>query len=147
MVNNAVALVQICVTLLWWFSHRTAAFSTEQCTSPLLFLQAWSLTRWFKPLTEYLWLPLWCHSFLTCVHMRTNQQRIIIIMQDCWIRNTVGVQGVLEKRLVRSMILQPILHASTEVICDSLAALCDGWQTAAKRSDLNRKKHYKCNTI
>jgi len=30
-------LVQICVTLSWWFSHKTAAFSTEQCTSPSIF--------------------------------------------------------------------------------------------------------------
>jgi len=30
-------LVQICVTLWRWFLCKTAAFSTEQCTSPLLF--------------------------------------------------------------------------------------------------------------
>ena len=29
-------LVQICVTLSLWFSHKTAAFFTEQCTSPSL---------------------------------------------------------------------------------------------------------------
>jgi len=31
-------LVQICVTLSQWFSHKTAVFSTEQCTSPLGFI-------------------------------------------------------------------------------------------------------------
>jgi len=35
-------------------------------------------------------------------------------MQDCWIRNTVGVQGVFEEGQVWSMILQPVLHTSTE---------------------------------
>jgi len=30
-------LVQICVTLSRWFSQKTAAFFTEQCTSPSLF--------------------------------------------------------------------------------------------------------------
>ena len=32
-------LVQICVTLSRWFLHKTAAFSTEQCTSPSLFFR------------------------------------------------------------------------------------------------------------
>jgi len=30
-------LVQICVTHSRWFSHKTAAFFSEQCTSPSLF--------------------------------------------------------------------------------------------------------------
>jgi len=30
-------LVQICVTLSQWFLHKTAAFFSEQCTSPSLF--------------------------------------------------------------------------------------------------------------
>ena len=30
-------VVQNCVTLSQWFSHKTAAFYPEQCTSPLLF--------------------------------------------------------------------------------------------------------------
>ena len=30
-------LVQNCVTLSGWYLHKTAAFYTEQCTSPLLF--------------------------------------------------------------------------------------------------------------
>jgi len=35
--SSSDGLVEICVTLSWWFSHKTAAFFTEQCTSPLLF--------------------------------------------------------------------------------------------------------------
>ena len=30
-------LAQYCVNLSCWFTHETAAFSTEQCTTPLLF--------------------------------------------------------------------------------------------------------------
>jgi len=30
-------LAQYCVNLLRWFTHETAAFSTEQCTTPSLF--------------------------------------------------------------------------------------------------------------
>ena len=30
-------LAQYCVNLSRWFTHKTAAFSTEQCTTPLLF--------------------------------------------------------------------------------------------------------------
>ena len=35
--SSSDGLVQICVTLSRWFSHKTAAFFTEQCTSPSLF--------------------------------------------------------------------------------------------------------------
>jgi len=34
--SSADGLFQICMTLSRWFSHKTAAFFTEQCTSPLL---------------------------------------------------------------------------------------------------------------
>jgi len=45
-------------------------------------------------------------------------------MQDCWIRNTVGEQGMFEQSLVWSMILQPKLHTSTlEAYEDRIAAL------------------------
>jgi len=30
-------LVQHCMTLSQWFSHKTAAFYSKQCTSPSLF--------------------------------------------------------------------------------------------------------------
>jgi len=47
------------MTLLRWFSHKTAAFFTEQCSSPSRFE-----VTWFEPLTEKLQLPLWRHFFL-----------------------------------------------------------------------------------
>ena len=38
-------LVQICVTLSWWFSHKTEAFSTEQCTSLLVYFYRFEVLR------------------------------------------------------------------------------------------------------
>jgi len=35
--SSSDGLVQNCMTLSLWFSHKTAAFYTEQCTSPSLF--------------------------------------------------------------------------------------------------------------
>ena len=35
--SSSDGLLQICVTLSRWFLHKTAAFFTEQCTSPSLF--------------------------------------------------------------------------------------------------------------
>ena len=35
--SSSDGLVQNCATLSQWFSHKTVAFYTEQCTSPLLF--------------------------------------------------------------------------------------------------------------
>ena len=35
--SSSDGLIQNRVTLWWWFSHKTAAFYTEQCTSPSLF--------------------------------------------------------------------------------------------------------------
>ena len=45
-------LVQNCVTLSQWFSHKRAAIYTEQCTSP-----SQSLLRWFL-----------LHFFVVCAH-------------------------------------------------------------------------------
>jgi len=117
-------------SIFYWAVHQ-----------PIAFFQVWSHTRRFKPLTEELWLPVRCH-FSSRVCMGTNQQRNVIIKQDCWIRNTVGMRGVFED----SVILQPILHRKP-VRGDLL--LCNRWQTsaqhasAAKKSDMNKKKSIK----
>jgi len=39
-------LVQICTTLSGWFSHKTAAFSTEQCISRCFFTGLKSLKNY-----------------------------------------------------------------------------------------------------
>ena len=46
-------LVQNCVNLSQWFSHKTATFCMEQCMSPLLFLN-FEVTRHLKLLTQEL---------------------------------------------------------------------------------------------
>ena len=61
-------LVQICGTFHRGFTQNSSLFLHEQCTSPSFFCQVWSLMRWFKPLTEELWLPLRCHFFFMCTH-------------------------------------------------------------------------------
>jgi len=59
------------------FLHKTAAFYTEQCTSPLHLLQLWSLTTPVQ--TGYRRIN---YGFI-CNHWN------LIITQDHWIRNTV----------------------------------------------------------
>ena len=81
--------------------------------------------------TEELWLRLWCH-FLHVYACTQITQRNVIITQDCWIWNTVGVHGVFGESLVWSMILQPILHTSTEEACEDGLLLCDRWQTSSR---------------
>ena len=118
-------IVQICVTLSQWFLHKTAAFPLSSVPAHHFFYKIWSLMRWFELLTEEVRLPLRRHFFLvvyTCAQITWPWN--VIITQDCWIRNTVGVQRVLEDNLVWSMILQPILHTSTKEACeDGLVAL------------------------
>ena len=77
---------------------------------PIAFFKVWIHMRVFKPLTEELWLPLRHHFFFTCMHAQITSNKMKFIAQDCWIRNTVGVQGVFEESLIWSTILQPILH-------------------------------------
>ena len=84
------------VTLSQWFSHKTAAFYTEQCISPSLFLQLLSLMRQFKRFKEELWLHLWCHflHLYACapVWWGTHEPWTLVVIcnKDCWSRNTVS---------------------------------------------------------
>ena len=117
--SSSDGLVQICVTLSQWFSHKTVAFSTEQCTSPSLFPglkshEAGKTAHW-RTMASFV-MPFSLHVY-TCT--QSTQWQNVIITQDCWIRNTIGVQGVFEESLVWTMILQPML-------------LCDRWQTSAQ---------------
>ena len=64
-------LVQICMTLSWWFLHETAAVSTEQCTSPSLFSR-FEVSRGGsnRSLKNYSFL---CDAiFSSCVRMHTS---------------------------------------------------------------------------
>jgi len=73
--------------------HKTAAFFTEQCTSPSLFSR-FEVTRGNSNRSLKNYGFLYDAIFSSHVRMRTNHQRNEIIMQDCLIRNTVGVWGV-----------------------------------------------------
>ena len=62
-------------SILHWTVHQ-----------PIVFSQLWSLKRQFKPVTEQLWLYLWCFS-LVLMHAKR------LAMKCNWIRNTIGVCG------------------------------------------------------
>ena len=83
--SSSDGLVQICLTLSWWFLQKTAAFSTEQCTSPSLFSRFevsrggsnWSLKN-YGFLSDAI--------FSSRVRMHTDHLATkLIITQDCWI--------------------------------------------------------------
>ena len=137
----------------WWFWHKTAAFSTEQCTSSSLFSRfevSWGGSN--HSLKNYGFL---CDTmFSSHVLMHTNHlamKCIIIITQDCWIRNTAGVQGVFEESLVWSNILWPILHNQYFIYWGGLwgqtcCSVIDGKlqlkHASAKKSDMNKNKKH-----
>jgi len=97
--SSSGGLVHICVTLSRWFSHKTAAFLTEQCTSPSLFSRfEVTLEDSNRSLKNYAFLydAIFLHVY-ACAQI--TYQRNVIITQDCWIRNTVGELGVFEETL------------------------------------------------
>jgi len=55
--SSSHGLVQICVTLSRWFSHKTAAFPLSSAPA-YRFFPGLILTRELKLLTEEQWLPL-----------------------------------------------------------------------------------------
>ena len=135
-------LVQICVTLSRWFSHKTAAFFTEQCTSPSLFSR-FEVTRGDsnRPLKNYGFL---CDAiFSSRVRMRTNHLATKCnYYVDCWIRNTVGVRGAFEESLW--FFSQYCIGSLWEETCCSVI---DGklqlkHASAAKKSDMNKNKKH-----
>ena len=130
-------LVQNCGTLSWWFSHKTvASFYTKQCTSPSLFHNfevSWGgLTH---AVTEELWLCLWCHFLHLYACAQIIKQQNAIVTRDCWIRIYIVLCMKTWRVFVihcwlsvwlepGQLILQPILHTSTEEACeDRLAAM------------------------
>ena len=79
-----------------WFSHKTAAFFTGQCTSPSLFSRL-EVMRWFEPLTEELWLLLWRHFFFTCTHAHKSLSNEIELLCKFAELEVVIVRGVFEE--------------------------------------------------
>ena len=98
--SSSDGLVQIHVTLSWRFSHKTAAFFTERCTSPSLF-SSFEVTWGDSNCSLKNYGFLYDAIFSSCTRMRTNHlaTKCIYFSQDCWIRNTVGMRGVFEESL------------------------------------------------
>ena len=65
--------------------------------------------------------------FFTCTHAHKSLSNEVIITQDYWIRNTVGVRGVWRKP---GLVNDSILHRKP-VSGDLL--LCNRWQTSAQQ--------------
>ena len=80
-------LVQNCESFTW-FSHKLAEFYTEQCTNLSLFhtfeasqgCSNWSLKNYGFISNA---------NFKNCTHVHKSLSSKTIIIQDCWIRNTV----------------------------------------------------------
>jgi len=125
-------LVQNCVTLSQWFSHKTAAFYTEECTSPSHFhnfkVKEVVRTGYWRPMAS-LAMP-----FSKLVRMHTNQlEKIQLSFKIADLTNGCvheDRESLFHPLLIWclnrawSVVLQPILHTSTEEACeDRLAGL------------------------
>ena len=123
------------VTLSQWFSYKTAAFYTEQCTSPSLFHN-------FEVSQGSLNHSLNNYGFISdvilkiCMHVHKSLSNETIIIQDCWIRNTVvcmKMESLWYLLLIQclnracSITLQPILHTSLRKPMRTGLLLCDRW--------------------
>ena len=69
--SSSDGLVQSCMTLSRWFSHKTATFFTEQCTSPSLFSR-FEVTRGNLKRSLKNYGFLYDAIFSSCVRMHTN---------------------------------------------------------------------------
>ena len=81
-VTSSDRLVQNCVTLSQWFLRKAAAFSTEQCTIPLLlhnFEVSGGALNW--SLQSYGFICNYFLYFYACAQM-TEQQNVITLTQE-----------------------------------------------------------------
>ena len=79
LLSSSDGLAQYCVNFSWWFTHTTAAFYTEQCTTLSLFITSKS----HKALTtthSKLWLPVWDAIFFTCTS--TSLEHICTVIEN-----------------------------------------------------------------
>jgi len=116
-------LVQNCVTLMIIFAQYSS-ISDWAVHQPITFSQFWSLTRSFEPATEELWLI--SNAIFKKLNFRRTHNHLAIkqllfkiaeleIRLCAWRRESLW-HPLLTQCLKRSwsMILQPILHTSTE---------------------------------
>ena len=131
--SKATAITQCCCCCcccLWLFHD---GLCTTQQHFPLSsapahhFFPCLKSQRWFKPLTEELWLPLRRHFFFMCTHVHKLWN--VIVNQDCWIR----IQKVCRESLKRArsshwFFNQYYIHLLRKPVRRDLL-LCDRWQT------------------
>ena len=140
--NQKVARRPKCFSFFFFFFFRRAS-SNLRDSFTIVFAQNSSIFRWavHQPIAffhvhtgQFLNRSLKNYGFLydaifLPVYACVQNTRNVNITQDCWIRNTVGVRGVIEEILVWSVILEPILYRKP-VRGDLL--LCNRWQTSAQ---------------
>jgi len=114
--------------------HKTAAFYTEQCTSPLLFHNFEVSRSGIQSLKNYGFIS--DAIFKNCTHTHKSLSNETIIIQDCWIRNTVvnmKTRRVFGIHCWLSVWREPgndsSDNASTEEAYED--TLADRWQTSA----------------
>ena len=144
------------MTLSRWFSHKTAAFYTEQCTSPML-SHNFEVSRGTSIQSLKNCMASFAMLFSSFVVMHTNHLATKCdTVQDCWVRNMVGVHGGKESLFIHCWLgvwtepgqwfSQRILHTSKEEACeDRLAApVIDGKlelkQHPLLKNDINKFK-------
>ena len=140
-VSSLDGLVQNCITLSWWFLHKTAAFYTEQCTS-LLLLHNFEVSQGGlnQSLNNY---GFYCDAiFFTCIHAHKSLSNETILIQDCWIRNTVVWMKTGRVFAIHCWLgiwtepgqwffSQYCIHLLRKPVRTDLL-LCDRWQTSAQ---------------
>ena len=92
--SSSDGLVQNYTTHSRWFSYQTAAFYTEQCTSPLLshnFEFSWGGSN--RSLLNYCFICNTIFLTFTHAHKSLSNKTIIIIIQDWWIKKYGCVHG------------------------------------------------------
>jgi len=77
--SSSDGLAQYCVNFSRWFMHKTAAFYTEQCTTPLLF-HNFEVSQGVRSHSlKKLWLPVWDAIFFIymCTFQPSNNSKLI----------------------------------------------------------------------
>ena len=125
--SSSDGLAQICVTLSQWFSHKNSIFHWA-VHQPIALLEVWSLMRTAHCMASFA-TPFFLHVYMH-VHKSLSNE---IITEDCWIRNTVCVQGDVRECLKRAwsgqwFSSQYCIHLLRKSVRTDLL-LCDRWQT------------------
>ena len=127
--SAAAAAAAACDSFMMVYAQHSSIFHWA-VHQPITFFPCLKSQRWFKPLTEELWLPLRRHFFFMCTHVHKLWN--VIVNQDCWIR----IQKVCRESLKRArsshwFFNQYYIHLLRKPVRRDLL-LCDRWQTSAQ---------------